>query len=184
MDDRDTRCHPGDEAETPVRGRLEAGVRLLVLSGLVLAALGFVGHYAGWVLVTTTVGPTLYILLAHPDSKASSFRSGVVGHGCAVAVGLGVLAAFGLWNHPSVPQVGSDTPAQIGAEALSVALTLFLLALLDAHHPPSAATALLITSGIARPGPPLYGMLAGLGAVLLLGPMLAALPGAGRKSDG
>lgn len=166
-----------------MRGRIEAGARLFVVSGVVLAALGFVGHYAGWVVVTTTVGPTLYILLAHPDSKASSFRSGVVGHGCALVAGLAVLAAFGLWHHPSVPQAGRDTPAQIGAEALSVALTLFLLELLDAHHPPAAATALLITSGIARPGPPLYGMLVGLAAVLLIGPMLAALPGPGRKSS-
>lgn len=166
-----------------VRGRLKAGVRLFVLSGLVLAALGIVGHYAGWVLVTTTVGPTLYILLAHPNSRASSFRSGVVGHCCAVVVGLAALAAFGLWHHPSVPQAGHDTPTQIGAEALSVAATLFLLTVLDAHHPPAAATALLITSGIARPGPPLYGMLVGLCAVLLIGPLLAAVPGPGRKGS-
>lgn len=161
----------------PRRDCFGVATRLFLLSGALLAVVGFIGHAAGWVLVTTTIGPTLYILLAHPDLKASTMRSGVLGHGCAIASGLAMLAAFGLWTHPSVPKAGHDTAAQIGAETLSVAITLFLLTVLDAHHPPAASTALLITSGIARPGPPLYGMIVGLAAVLAVAPLLAGLPG-------
>lgn len=166
-----------DDRSISVRDRLGAGTRLFVLSGALLAAIGFVGYAAGWILVTTTIGPTLYILLAHPDIKASSLRSGVLGHSCAIASGLAMLAVFGLWSNPSVSEAGQDTPAQIGAETLSVAVTLFLLTALNAHHPPAASTALLITSGIARPGPPLYGMIVGLAAVLAVAPLLAGLPG-------
>jgi hypothetical protein len=55
-----------------------------------------------------------------------------------------------------------------------VGLTLFLLHVLDGHHAPAAATALLIASGIARPGPPLYGLLTGLALVLAIAPLLTA----------
>ncbi len=60
-------------------------------------------------------------------------------------------------------------------------LTLFLLHLLDAYHPPAAATALVITSGISRPGPPLYGMLTGLALVLTIAPVLSLGAGGGAK---
>ena len=52
-------------------------------------------------------------------------------------------------------------------------LTLLVLELIEAPHPPAAATALLITAGIARPGPPLYGMLVGL-LLLIAGAALIA----------
>lgn len=157
--------------------RIVAAARLLVLSSALLAAVGAVGHGSGWVMLTATLGPTAYIILAHPDSVQSRLKNGAAGHLIAVATGLAFLAAFGLWNHPSVIEQKRDTAAQIGAQALAVGVTLFLLTVLDRSHPPAAATALLITSGIARPGPPLYGMLIGLAAVLLVAPLLARAPG-------
>ncbi|OIK29234.1 HPP family protein [Streptomyces malaysiense] len=90
-----------------------------------------------------------------------------------MASGLACLAAFGLWDHPSVVSRHGDTARQSVAQALAVGLTVFFLHLVDAHHPPAAATALLITSGITRPGPPLYGMLTDLALVLVLAPVLA-----------
>lgn len=167
----------GDKPQRQARERLEVGVRLFVLAGCLLAVIGFIGHSSGWMLLTSTVGPTAYVLLAHPASEAARLRSGLIGHGCAIGCGLACLAAFGLWNHPSVVQQNKDTPAQVGAQAIAVGATLLLLTLLDAHHAPAAATALLITSGIARPGPPLFGMLAGLAAVLAAASLLARVPG-------
>lgn len=147
---------------------LLGGLRLFVLASALLAAVGAIGRGTGWVLLTTTLGPTAYVLLAHPDTEAAHLRSSLLGHAAATACGLACLAVFGLWSHPSVTEQHHDTWRQIGAQALSAGATLLLLAVLDAHHPPAAATALLITSGIARPGPPLYGMLTGL-AILIVG---------------
>ncbi len=163
----------GRDADGPLRDRIVPGVRLFVLSALLLAGIGACGRLIGWVALTTTIGPTAYLLLAHPGTVPGRWRAAVVGHGAAIGIGLVCLAAFGLWRHPSIVERHQDTPAQIGAQSLAVALTLFTLHLLDAHHAPAAATALLITSGISRPGPPLYGMLTGLALVLTLAPLLS-----------
>ncbi|MEV6808471.1 HPP family protein [Streptomyces sp. NPDC051132] len=165
-----------------MRVRLLGGLRLFLLSALLLAGVGAIGSLTGWVMLTTTLGPTAYLLLAHPDSVTARLRSAVTGHALAVAVSLGCLAVFGLWNHPSVPEQHHDTALQIGAQALAVGLTLFLLHLLGLHHAPAAATALLITSGICRPGPPLYGLLVGLALVLAIAPVLTAATS--RASNG
>lgn len=151
------------------------GLRLLVLGGILVAAIGAAGHGLGSVWLTTTVGPTAYVLLAHPDSAEARLRSTLIGQGAAIALGLAFLAAFGLWNHPSVAETHRDTFGQIGAQALAAGCTLLLLTLLDAHHPPAAATTLLITSGIARPGPALYGLLEGLAATILVAFAFSAL---------
>ncbi|WP_234367311.1 MULTISPECIES: HPP family protein [Streptomyces] len=159
-------------------------LRLFVLSSLLLAGVGAIGHIIGWVALTTTLGPTTYLLLAHPDSVSARLRSAVTGHVLAVGIGLACLAAFGLWNHPSIVEPHQDTPRQIGAQALAAGLTLFLLHMCGAHHPPAAATALLITSGISRPGPPLYGMLAGLALVLAIAPLLASSTSSAQGGTG
>ncbi|WP_245738457.1 HPP family protein [Streptomyces sparsogenes] len=160
--------------------RWAAGRRLFLTSAALLAAMGAIGQGAGWIMLTTTLGPTAYVLLAHPESEAARLRNSSLGHAAATACGLACLAVFGLWQHPSVVEQKHDTWPQIGAQALAVGLTLLLLELLEAQHPPAAATALLITSGIARPGPPLYGMLTGL-ALLIAGAALIAW--VGRRPD-
>ncbi|WP_069812598.1 HPP family protein [Streptomyces sp. TP-A0874] len=158
-----------------------AGIRLLVLAAVTLTAVGLVGHAAGGVWLTTTLGPTAYLLLVHPGQEASRLRSSLLGHAAATGSGLACLAIFGLWDNPSIAETHHDTLPQIGAQALSVGVTLLLLTLLKAHHPPAAATTLLITSGIARPGAPLYGMLAGLALLIALAAVMAHVPGAQEK---
>ncbi|WP_225813598.1 HPP family protein [Streptomyces spinosus] len=176
----------GDLPAGPLSGapaRLLGGLRLFALSTLLLAGVGAVGNLIGWIALTTTLGPTAYLLLAHPESVTARLRSAVTGHAAAVGVGLACLAVFGLWSHPSVAEQHHDTAPQIGAQALAVGVTLFLLHVLDSHHAPAAATALLITSGITRPGPPLYGLLVGLALVLGIAPILTAATSS-RSSGG
>lgn len=155
------------------RTRVSAGGRLLFLSAALLTATGFIGHAIGWILLTTTLGPTACLLLAHPDRAGPRVRDAVLGHASATACGLACLAVFGLWNQPSGLEQHHDTLPQIGAQALAVGVTLLILTLFCAHHPPAAATGLLITSGITRPGPLLYGMLTGL-AIVICGSALLA----------
>lgn len=167
------------------------GLPLAVLTGALLAAVGLAGHLAGaqgarvlggtW--LTAALGPTAYVLLAHPRSVTSRLRNAVIGHVSAVLAGLGALAAFGLWAAPSIVETHRESLAQVFAQATALALTLLVLTVTDAHHAPAGATTLLITSGIARPGPELVGLLIGLAIVLLVAPLLARLPGLPRDAD-
>lgn len=161
-----------------------SGLRLFILAAALVATVGAVGQGVGLVMLTTAVGPTAYILLAAPGNESTRLYNALLGHACATVCGLAFLAAFGLWNAPSVPARHHETWPQIGAQALAVGTTLLLLALLDAHHAPAATTALLITSGIARPGPPLYGMLAGLALLIAGAAVLARVPGYWHQQDG
>lgn len=157
-------------------------LRLLVQGAVLIGAAGIVGHYAGLVMMSSTIGPTAYLMLAHPDHVTARVRNAVLGHATAIACGLACLAAFGLWHHPPVTQAGHATLGQVAASALATGLTLAGLTLLGRHHAPAAATALLITTGIARPGRPLYGLVAGLVIVIVLAPLLARLPGARSRT--
>ncbi|WP_411140438.1 hypothetical protein [Streptomyces sp. x-80] len=86
------------------------------------------------------------------------------------------LASFGLWSERPVLPRNEDTLAQSAAQALGVAATLFLLEWFRVAHLPAAATALLITSGISRSGPPLYGMVTGPALTVVLSALFAQLP--------
>jgi hypothetical protein len=173
-----------------VTRRLLLGLRFALLAGVLLAAVGAAGHAAsalgapvvGGTWLTTTLGPTGYVLLAHPRSVTSRLRNALIGHGTAVLTGMAALAVFGLWSAPSVAETHQESLPQVGAQAVAVAATLFVLTVADAHHAPSGATALLIASGIARPGPPLVGLVIGLAIVLAVAPLLARLPGERRDT--
>ncbi|GLZ54087.1 HPP family protein [Actinomycetospora sp. NBRC 106378] len=165
-----------------VSRRLLLGLRFAALAGVLVAAVGLAGWFArdtplGGTWLTTTLGPTAYVVIAHPRSAMSRLRNGVIGHATAIAVGLTTLAAFGLWNAPSVAETHVERPAQVVAQAVALGVTLLVLTLARAHHPPSGATALLIASGIAAPGSPLLGLVVGLVIVLAAAPLLARLPG-------
>lgn len=170
-----------------MRERVLLGLRFAVLAGVLLTAVGVCGHFIGaaggvgaavggtW--LTTALGPTAYVLLAHPHTITSRLRNAVIGHCAAILAGLLALVVFGLCSAPSIIETHQENLPRIGAQALAVALTLLVLTLADAHHAPSGATSLLVASGIARPGPGLYGLLIGLAIVLLVATPLARLPG-------
>lgn len=163
---------------TPWSARFLVALRLLIQSVFVVGVVGVVGYFAGLVMVTSTVGPTAYLMLAHPDEVTARVRNAVAGHGVALGCGLACAAAFGIWQHPPMSRLGDTTLNQVGATALATAVALAGLAVLGSHHAPAAATAVLVSSGIARPGRPLFGLVAGLVLVMVLAPVLARLPGA------
>jgi hypothetical protein len=159
------------------------GLRYLLLTGVLVGAVGIAGKFLAWPLLTSTVGPTAYVFAAHPGTEAARFRNALVGHGVAVACGLGALAALGLIEYPSISDTGSPSAAQVAAAVLGVGLTVFFLELAGSHHAPSAATALLITSGLAKPGAPLIGLVLGLAIVIALGPLVGRIPFARRAGS-
>lgn len=160
------------------------GLRYLLVTSALVGAVGIGGQYLGWPLLTSTVGPTAYIFAAHPHSEGARFRNALIGHGVAIACGLAALAAFGLVRSPSISETGSPSAAQVAAAVLGVGLTVFVLELAGSHHAPSAATALLITTGLAQPGAPLIGLVLGLAIVIALGPLSGRIPFAGAFDIG
>lgn len=160
------------EPRPGVTQRLVVALRFLILMGVSLAAIGVAGHFLTLPLLASTLGPTSYVFAAHPKSEGASRRSAVIGQSTAVAAGLFCLAVFGLWQHQSISAQGHLVLAQVGAAALAGALTIAGLEIFNAHHAPAGATALLIATGIAKPGPGLYGLLIGLSLLILLGPEL------------
>ncbi|EHR61739.1 HPP family protein [Saccharomonospora cyanea] len=94
-----------------------------------------------------SLGPTVMLFFESPLQKSAAPRSTLVGHGVAILAGIGCLALLGLTAHPSVTEEGVTGP-RIVAAALSVALTAFVLRLLDCPHPPAGATTLIISLGL------------------------------------
>lgn len=156
--------------------RATFALRLGLIGGLVVAAIGMADHFSTWPLLTSSLGPTAYVFIAHPGSASARSRNAAIGHLVGIAAGLAALAAFGLWSAPSVVRLGHATVAQAGAAGMATALTLALLHLLRSHHGPAASSALLVATGLARPGRPLEGLVTGLAVLILAGPLLAHLP--------
>lgn len=160
--------------------RLVSGARYVLITAVLVVAVGIAGHYLAWPLLTSTVGPTAYVFAAHPRSESARFQNALVGHAVALACGLGALTVFGLARHPSLIETGSPSLSQVAAAVTAVGLSVFLLELLGSHHAPSAATALLVTTGLAKPGSPLIGLVLGLAIVIALGPLIGRIPLVGR----
>lgn len=165
----------GERSSLP-SGRVATGLRYLLITGIAVGAAGIAGRWLAWPLLTSTLGPTAYMFAAHPNDEASRFRNAVVGHSVAVATGLAALAVFGLLRHRSVSATGAPDWAQVAAAAVAAGTTVLLLELAGSHHAPAAATALLIATGLAKPGAPLIGLVLGLAIVISVGPLLAQLP--------
>jgi hypothetical protein len=163
-----------------IEGQVAVAVRYLTIAVILLFAVGVAGHFVAWPLLTSTLGPTAYVFVANPGTETARVRNATVGHAMAIVVGLGAVAAFGLWSHAPVSSSHGPTLAQAGAAATAAGVTLLILELVGSHHAPSAASALLIATGLARPGKPLLGLVVGLAIVVVLGPLSGRLPLARR----
>jgi hypothetical protein len=151
-------------------------VRLAAAAGAVLVVVGVIDRYGHWPLLTATLGPTAYLFAAHPSDEASRRRNAIVGHGVAVLAALAALAIFGLWHEPSEAVLGHVTLSQAFATGAALAATLLILELVDCHHAPAAATAVLITTGLAHPGRDLLALVGGLAVLIILSPLLGWAP--------
>ena len=167
---------PGARATSRSAQPLAVAFRYLIVVGVLVAAAGVAGRYLSWPLLTATIGPTAYVFASHPRTETSRLRNAVIGHGVAVGAGLAAVALFGLWHHPSVSALGAPSLSQVAAAALAAAATMSVLELVHLHHAPAAASALLVATGLAKPGAPLIGLVLGLAIVIVLGPLLAQVP--------
>ena len=118
-------------------GAAMSAILILVAGALTLAT------SQPWLLAS--LGPTAVVIAATPGQPNSRFHSVVIGHLSAllcawlVVVLVGASATSGSMTDITVPRVW--------ASAMAVAVTTLVQPSLRAYHPPSAATALLITLG-------------------------------------
>lgn len=97
-------------------------------------------------MIFPSLGPSVFLFVESPMEPEASPRNALVGHGVALAVGTGLLLAFGL---PHTGHFGTSFSARRAlAAGLSVGITEGLLVLVRSPHVPAGATALMVTLGL------------------------------------
>lgn len=160
-----------------MKEKLLAAVRLSVLAGGALCLVGLAGSWVGLPLLTATLGPTAYFFFVTPGPRWDTLRGAAVGHGVGVVAGLVGLLATGRWHIETAYLFHTNTVSEAFAVAIALAVTLLVLHVLKAHHPPAASTTILVASGLAGPGPLLVGLVLGIAALFMLQLVLNEVPG-------
>ncbi|MFC4453881.1 HPP family protein [Deinococcus sonorensis] len=131
----------------PPSGRVPDTVWAPLAAGLLMLAAGLVGLGLQQPLLFPSLGPTAFLQAETPDQPSARPYNTLVGH----LIGLlsGFLAVW-LTHASSAPSVLSAhvlTAPRVWASVLAVILTLLGGLLLNASHPPAAATTLLVSLG-------------------------------------
>jgi CBS-domain-containing membrane protein len=115
-----------------------SAVLVLVAGALTLAT--------GQPWLFAALGPTAVAVASAPGQPSSRFHSVVVGHLSALLCAWLIVVLVGA-SGSTVAADGAIGIARVWASAITVAVIVLLQPSLRAFHPPSAATALLITLG-------------------------------------
>ena len=115
------------------------------------------------------LGPTAVTVASSPGHSTARFHSIVIGHLTALLCAWLVVLLVGAADAPSLA-AGGLTIARVWASAMAIAAIALVQPTLRAYHPPSAATALLITLGnYAVTWKSALSMMAGVLVVALVG---------------
>jgi CBS-domain-containing membrane protein len=151
-----------------IRGLPEARGTTAAYAGLaslvVLAASGAVALLLKQPWLFPSLGPTAMLFFQSPEQPAARPLNTVVGHVIGILVGWACLLLLVPPGTPPAP-VGGLTPAYLLSGALSVAITVAVLALLALPHPPAGASTLIVSLGILTQPAQIASM---VGAVLLV----------------
>jgi CBS-domain-containing membrane protein len=93
------------------------------------------------------LGPSAVVVTSSPGQASSRFHSVVVGHLSALLCAWLVVVLVGATGATGISADTGVGVARVWASAMAVAVTTLVQPSLRAYHPPSAATALLITLG-------------------------------------
>jgi CBS-domain-containing membrane protein len=96
-----------------------------------------------------SLGPTAFLLFYGPTTPAASPRNTLGGHLIGCLAGYVALVLFGLTARGPALAVGVDW-SNVGAAALSLALTSGAMVWCRVPHPPAGATTLIVSLGILR----------------------------------
>jgi hypothetical protein len=120
-----------------------------VAGGLILAA-GAISLATGQAWLFPALGPTAVLVATNPGHPTTRFHSIVLGHVTAMACAWLALLLLGVGDSPSLLSGHGIGVARVWASAFAVAGMALVQPSFRAYHPPAAATALLITLGVAR----------------------------------
>ncbi|CAA9490591.1 MAG: hypothetical protein AVDCRST_MAG12-2068 [uncultured Rubrobacteraceae bacterium] len=151
--------------------RVGEAVYAFVACLLALGLSGLAAYLAKQPLLFPSLGPTALLFFERPMAATSSPRNAVIGHAVAIGAGALSLALFGLLDNPSI-LVEDATPARAGAGAFSVALTGAVLLLLNASHPPTGATTLIVSLGFLQTPPEMAALMVGVVLLTVVGWLL------------
>ncbi len=167
------RDHHGLHARLVERfgSRLGEAVYAFFASLVALGLSGLAAYLAKQPLLFPSLGPTALLFFERPMAPTSSPRNALIGHAVAIGAGALSLALFGLLDNPSI-LVEDVAPARVGAGALSVALTGAVLLLLNASHPPTGATTLIVSLGFLQTPPEMAALMAGVVLLTVVGWLL------------
>jgi CBS domain-containing membrane protein len=108
-----------------------------------MAGLAFIFHSP---FIFPSLGPTAFLFFYKPTDPSSSPRNTLIGHSIATLAGYFSLVVTGLTAAGPVFAVGVTWP-RIIAIGLSLGLTVGLMTLLHAPHPPATSTVLIVSLG-------------------------------------
>lgn len=129
-------------------------------SAALIVVVGAAGLAMQQPLLFAALGPTALVMASSPGHRTARFHNVVLGHLVALACAwlAMVLVGVGGGGAPSgrsalraaqaLPQ--AVPLARVWASGIAVALTAVVMPSLRAYHPPAAATALLVTTGVYR----------------------------------
>jgi hypothetical protein len=118
------------------------------LVGTMLVALvGIAGLLVGRPWLVPSLGPTAYLQAATPAHPSARAWNAIVGHLAGLAAGFVAVLLVDAWNAPTPLTDHELAGVRVAAAAISIGLTLLLAEVLQASHPPAAATALLVALG-------------------------------------
>jgi hypothetical protein len=122
-----------------------------LLSALVIGAVGVVALVAREPWLFPSLGPTIFLHMVNPGEPAARSRNTLLGHGVGALAGFAALFLAGAQDAPSAFSADGLVASRVVATALAIGGTIFFQKLLDAGHPPAAATTMLITLGGMKP---------------------------------
>jgi CBS domain-containing membrane protein len=117
-----------------------------LISIAIMAAVAVVTHAP---FIFPSLGPTAFLLFYGPTTPAASPRNTIGGHLIGCLAGYLALVVFGLTARGPALAVGVEW-SNVGAAALSLALTSGAMVWCRVPHPPAGATTLIVSLGILR----------------------------------
>lgn len=122
-----------------------------IASGLAIGAIGALALAADQPWLFPSLGPTVFIQAVTPHEPGARIWNTIVGHAMGLGAGLVALFAFGAQYTPAVMSGEILSMQRAAATALAVSVTVGLQSVLNAQHPPAAATTMLVTLGGLKP---------------------------------
>lgn len=122
-----------------------------IMSGFAIGTIGALAFAADEPWLFPSLGPTVFIQAVTPRAPGARIWNTIVGHTIGLCAGFVALFVFGAQNAPALMSSEILSMQRVAATALAVSLIVGLQSILNAQHPPAAATTMLVTLGGLKP---------------------------------